>query len=118
MEKIKIFFGKNYKTILFVSLILFIFFWVNIKINNTNNDDYYQRKLDSLTIQNENIYQHQRELETNIQDIKKEVEQIDNNITKIKMDKTKIGKKYHEEINRVDKYSERELDSFFSNRYK
>jgi hypothetical protein len=55
---------------------------------------------------------------TNIQDIKKEVEQIDNNITKIKMDKTKIGKKYHEEINRVDKYSERELDSFFSNRYK
>jgi septal ring factor EnvC (AmiA/AmiB activator) len=117
MKKIKIFFGKNYKTILFGLLILFIFFWVNRKTNNTNND-YYQRKLDSLTIQNENIYQHQRELETNIQDIKKEVEQIDNNITKIKMDKTKIGKKYHEEINRVDNYSERELDSFFSNRYK
>ena len=48
----------------------------------------------------------------------KEVETIDKNISKIKTDKDKTGKKYHEEINRVDKYSERELDSFFSNRYK
>ena len=36
----------------------------------------------------------------------------------LKTNKIKTGKKYHEEINRVDKYSEPELDSFFSNRYK
>ena len=37
---------------------------------------------------------------------------------KIKKDKTKVANKYHEEIIRVDEYTEPELDSFFSNRYK
>jgi hypothetical protein len=43
---------------------------------------------------------------------------VEDNVTKIKKDKTKVAKKYHEEIIRVDEYTEPELDSFFSNRYK
>jgi hypothetical protein len=57
-------------------------------------------------------------LENKVEGINKEVMKIDENISNIKTNKSKIGKKYHEEINRVDRYSERELDSFFSNRYK
>ena len=51
-------------------------------------------------------------------DINKEINNIEDNVTKIKKDKTKVPKKYHEEIIRVDEYTEPELDSFFSNRYK
>ena len=39
-------------------------------------------------------------------------------VIRIKKDKIKVAKKYHEEIKRVDNYTGLELDSFFANRYK
>jgi outer membrane murein-binding lipoprotein Lpp len=75
-------------------------------------------KLDSLTNVVNELNKEQDILEDKIELIDEEVEKIDDNISKIKTNKTKTGKKYHEEINRVDKYSEPELDGFFSNRYK
>ena len=75
-------------------------------------------KLDSLTTLVNEINKEQDILESKIELIDEEVEKIDDNISKIKTNKIKTGKKYHEEINRVDKYTEPELDSFFSSRYK
>ena len=76
------------------------------------------KKIDSLdNIVNE-MYKEQDKLENKITDINKEIDKIEYNVTKIKKDKTKVAKKYHEKIIRVDEYTEPELDSFFSNRYK
>jgi len=75
-------------------------------------------KLDSLTNVVNQINKEQEILENEIKVLNKEVDKIDDNISTIKTNKTKTGKKYHEEISRVDKYTEPELDSFFSNRYK
>ena len=72
----------------------------------------------TIDLRKKTIQQIQDILESKIEVINEEVHKIDDNISTIKTNKTKTGKKYHEEISRVDKYTEPELDSFFSNRYK
>jgi len=118
METIKNFVIKNYKTILSVLVGLFIVYWVMTTLNTSTMSTSDRNKLDSLTNVVNEINKEQDILESKIELIDEEVEKIDDNISKVKTNKIKTGKKYHEEINRVDKYSEPELDSFFSNRYK
>ena len=118
METIKNFVIKNYKTILSVLVGLFIVYWVMTMSNTSTMSAIDKAKLDSLTNVVNEINKEQDILESKIELIDEEVEKIDENISKVKTNKVKTGKKYHEEINRVDKYSEPELDSFFSNRYK
>ena len=118
METIKNFVIKNYKTILSVLVGLFIIYWVMTMSNTSTMSAIDKAKLDSLTNVVNEINKEQDILESKIELIDEEVEKIDDNISKVKTNKVKTGKKYHEEINRVDKYSEPELDSFFSNRYK
>ena len=118
METIKNFVIKNYKTILSVLVGLFIVYWVMTTLNTSTMSTIDRNKLDSLTKVVNEINKEQDILESKIELIDEEVEKIDDNISKVKTNKIKTGKKYHEEINRVDKYSEPELDSFFSNRYK
>ena len=118
METIKNFVIKNYKTILSVLVGLFIVYWVMTTLNTSTMSTIDRNKLDSLTNVVNEINKEQDTLESKIELIDEEVEKIDENISRVKTNKVKTGKKYHEEINRVDKYSEPELDSFFSNRYK
>lgn len=118
METIKNFVIKKYKTILSVLVGLFIVYWVMTMSNTSTMSAIDKAKLDSLTNVVNEINKEQDILESKIELIDEEVEKIDDNISKVKTNKVKTGKKYHEEINRVDKYSEPELDSFFSNRYK
>jgi len=119
MEIVKNFIIKNYKTILSVLVGLFIVYWVIFVLTpNSTMSKVDKDKLDSLTNVVNQINKEQEILENEIKVLNKEVDKIDNNISTIKTNKTKTGKKYHEEINRVDKYTEPELDSFFSNRYK
>jgi peptidoglycan hydrolase CwlO-like protein len=118
METIKNFIVKKYKTILSILIGLFIVYWVMTMSNTSTMSAIDKAKLDSLTNVVNEINKEQDILESKIELIDEEVEKIDENISKVKTNKVKTGKKYHEEINRVDKYSEPELDSFFSNRYK
>lgn len=118
METIKNFVIKNYKTILSVLVGLFIVYWVMTTLNTSTMSTIDRNKLDSLTNVVNEINKEQDILESKIELIDEEVEKIDENISMVKTNKVKTGKKYHEEINRVDKYTEPELDSFFSNRYK
>lgn len=119
MEGIKNFIIKNYKTILSVLVGLFILYWVIFILTpNSTMSKLDKNKLDSLTNVVNQISEEQDMLESEINVLSEEVDKIDNNISTIKTDKIKTGKKYHEEISRVDKYTEPELDSFFSSRYK
>jgi peptidoglycan hydrolase CwlO-like protein len=119
MEIVKSLIVKNYKTILSVLIGLFIVYWLFFALTTSGTmSNIDKAKLDSLTNVVNQIHKEQDILEGKIKVIDEEVEKIDNNISKIKTNKVKTGKKYYEEINRVDKYTEPELDSFFSNRYK
>lgn len=119
MGQIKNFINKNYKTILLVMLGLFILYWVIFLFTPSNTMSPEDKaKIETLNNKIDSLSKSQNILETKINTLDSEIEKIDDNILKIKSNKDKTGKKYHEEINRVDKYSERELDDFFSKRYK
>jgi predicted nucleic acid-binding Zn-ribbon protein len=115
----KNFITKYFKTILLFLGGLFLLYWVIFVLtprSTMSKED--MSKLDSLTHVVNQINKEQIVLETKIESVNKEVDKIDNDISKIKTNKEKIGKKYHEEIIRVDMYTDPEIDSFFSNRYK
>jgi len=116
MESIGKFINNYYKVILAILLGIGILYLCLPTTSTMSDVD--RAKLDSLTNLVNQINKEQDILESKIELIDEEVEKIDDNISKIKTNKIKTGKKYHEEINRVDKYTEPELDSFFSNRYK
>jgi hypothetical protein len=113
------FFKNNYKTILKVIVGLFILYWAlyivtpSIKMSNKE-----KQKIDSLNIVIKEIYKEQQKLDSSIADYNKKIDEVDNHIGKLKTQKTIVKQKYHEEINRVDSYTEPELDGFFSDRYK
>ena len=119
MEPIKNFFISNYKTLIKIVVGIFVLYWLIyflIPKDTMSKEDH--KKIDSLTNLVNNLQNEQDVIESKIDEVNKEVDKIDNNVSKIKTQKTKVTVKYHEEINRVDKYTEPELDSFFSNRYK
>ena len=115
----KNFLMKKYKTILIILACLFGIYWVMYVWTPTDTMSKEDKaKIDSLTNLVNEINKHQNVIENQIGEINHEVDLIDNNISKIKSNKQKTEKKYHEAISNVDKYTEPELDSFFSNRYK
>ncbi len=119
MEIIKNFIIKYYKPTLNLLIGLFVLYWVIVVLTPSSTmtkED--KNKLDSLANTINQINKKQDSLEFKVESLNKELVKVDYNILKIKTNKIKIGKKYHEEIIRVDEYTESELDSFFSNRYK
>lgn len=119
METIKNFITKQYKTIITVLIVLFISYWVIFILTPRNTMiSENKEKIDLLNDVIKNIRKEQNTLEDRITDVNKDIVLIENNITKIKKNKTNVGEIYHEKIVRIDDYTEPELDSFFSNRYK
>ena len=119
MEAVKNFIVKYYKIILAGLLGLFLLYWVIFILTPKDTmlkED--RQRIEALNNRIEKIYQEQDKLENQITGINKEVTQIESKVEKIKQNKTKVAEKYHEEIKRVDSYTEPELDSFFTNRYK
>jgi len=75
-------------------------------------------KIDSLTLMIKEIELEQQKLDSNIVSYNQKIDEVDNHIDKIKGQKTIVKEIYHEKINNVDKLTVRELDSFFTDRYK
>lgn len=119
MYKIKIFLMNNYKTILKVGFALFLLYWVIFILTPKNKMTADQKNaLDSLSQKINLVYEDNKKLESEIQEYNEKIVEIDNNIEKIKGQKTIIKEYYHEKIIGVDKLTVRELDSFFTDRYK
>lgn len=74
-------------------------------------------KIDSLNNLIEEIHKDQQKLDSAIEGYNQKIDEVDNHIGKIKGQKTIVKEIYHEKINNVDKLSNPQLDSFFSNRY-
>ena len=123
MKTIKNFITENIititSTLVGLFFLIFLLYWVLFMVlPSSTMSESDKLKIDSLNSVIQKINEHQNLLENKIKIINNEVDKIDENISKIKTNKEKVGKKYHEEINRVDKFTDPELDSFFTNRYK
>ena len=109
----------NYKTIIKGLVGLFILYWVIYVLTPTMQMSVQEKqKIDSLNIIVKEIYKEQQKLDSSIAGYNKKIDEVDNHIGKIKSQKTIIKEIYHEEINRVDSYTDNDIDSFFANRYK
>ena len=118
-NKIVKFVTTKYKTILLVLFGLFIFYWmIFILTPRVGMSPEDMAKIDSLNVIIHNMYKEQELLDNKIDAINKEIGEVDNSIGKIKNQKTIVKEIYHEKINSVSNFTEPELDSFFSDRYK
>ena len=119
MQTVLNFLKGNYKTLLKVVFGLFILyyliFFLTPRVQMAANE---KVKIDSLTIMIKGIELEQKKLDSNITSYNQKIDEVDNHIDKIKGQKTIVKEIYHEKINSVDKLTVRELDSFFTDRYK
>lgn len=118
MSKILIFISTNYKTILQLGFGIFVVYWMIFfltpKIEMSEVDRYKIQQIDEFV---KKTYENQLKLDSSIKEFNEEIEVVEMNIKRIKGEKTVIREIYHEEINRVNEYSDKQLDSFFTNRY-
>lgn len=77
-----------------------------------------KQQFDSLNQVIRQLHQDNLKFESKISNFNEEINQVDKNISKIKNQKTIVKEIYHEKISNVDKLTSREVDSFFTNRYK
>jgi len=110
---------RNYKTLIQVAVGIFILYWVIYVLTPTMQMSVQEKqKIDSLNLIIKDIYKEQQKLDSSIAEYNGKIDEVDNHIDKIKGQKTIVKEIYHEEINRVDTYTDNDVDSFFSNRYK
>lgn len=74
-------------------------------------------KIDSLNNLIKEMENHRIKLDSTISMFNTQIENVDSNINKISGQKTIIKEIYHEKINRVNSYTDSEIDSFFTKRY-
>jgi len=119
MQKIINFLKENFMTILKVLFGLFVLYYLIYFLTPKVNMSVDQKKqLDSLNVLVKQLHEDNVELEKEINEYDKKIDELDNHIDKIKGQKTVVKEIYHEKINSVDKLTVRELDSFFTDRYK
>lgn len=118
MNKIFEFIKNNFKTIIQISFGVFIIYWLIFfltpKIEMTEVEKYKLNQIDEFV---KKTYENQKKLDSTIINFNKEIDLVENNIKRIKGEKTIIREIYHEEIVRVNNYSDSQLDSFFTIRY-
>ena len=113
------FFSKNYKTLLFLLFGLFLLYWVIFVITpSVTMSNKEKSQIDSLNVVIQGLYKENLKLDSTVLNLNNEIKLVDKQIEEIKNKKVIIKKEYHEKITRVDNYTEPELDSFFSDRYK
>jgi vacuolar-type H+-ATPase subunit I/STV1 len=113
------FFSKNYKTLLFLLFALFLLYWVIFVITpSVTMSNKEKSQIDSLNVVIQGLYKENLKLDSTVLNLNNEIKLVDKQIEEIKNKKVTIKKEYHEKITRVDNYTEPELDSFFSDRYK
>lgn len=112
------FLEKNWKFILSGAFALFVIYWLMFFLTpKVEMSVESKQKIDSLTTYVKEIKKEQAELDNKIDVFGQEVNNIENNITKIRSQKETIREIYHEKINSVNTYTDVQLDSFLANRY-
>lgn len=119
MNNVLNFLKKNYMTILKVGFGLFILYYLIFFLTpKVSMSEYEKQQIDSLNVLIKQLHQDNLELEKEIDEYNDKIDKVDVNIKNIKGQKTIVKEIYHEKINSVDKLTVRELDSFFTDRYK
>jgi len=112
-------FIKKYKRDIALIVIVGIFFYWMSAIFSPKLDriDTFKNKIDSIDNNITVLREQQKNVDENITQLKGEVFEVENTIGSVKNQKVIIKEYYENKINNVDKFTNHELDSFFTNRY-
>jgi peptidoglycan hydrolase CwlO-like protein len=113
---IKQFLIKNAKTI-FYALTWGFLVYVILFGRDSKTDEVYKEKISNIEKGIQGIEKSQKQINNQINEFNSEMEKIQNRITELDGEKTVIKEIYYEKINNVSKYSDKQLDSFFTDRY-
>ena len=95
-----------------------IFYWFSAIFSpKLDGIDTFKNKIDSIDNKIVLLREQQKQVDENISELKGEVFEVESTIGSIKNQKVIIKEYYENKINSVDKFTNDELDSFFSNRY-
>lgn len=114
---VKGFILKNIKTIFYVITWGFIIY-VILYGGNRKDDEYYKEKLKSIETTINKINESQLKLNNEIVGFKNQISEVDEKISEVENQKTIIKEIYHEKINNAANYNDKQLDSFFTERYR
>lgn len=109
---------NNWKFIVgMIALIIIVYLSADFFRPLIDNGKQYKNKIDSLDKAIVLIQEHQIKLDSAIEMFNNEIDSVDINIKNIKGQKIIIKEIYHEKNNNVSSFNNRQIDSFFSNRY-
>jgi prophage DNA circulation protein len=95
-----------------------IFYWFSAIFSpKLDGIDTFKNKIDSIDNNIVVLKQQQEKVDENISELKVEVVEVETTIGTVKNQKVIIKEYYENKINSVDKFTNDELDSFFSSRY-
>ena len=116
---VKDFLVKYYKEIIAFFVGLFILYWVIYFTTPKNQmSELNKYKIEQIDNKIGEIKVSQEKLDSSIIQLNKELVSLNKTISTIKNQKIIIKEIYNEKINSVDKLTDVQLDSFFTNRYK
>jgi prophage DNA circulation protein len=94
------------------------FYWLSAIFSpKLDGIDTFKNKIDSIDNNILVLKEQQKKVDENISELKVEVIEVETTIGTVKNQKIIIKEYYENKINSVDKFTNDELDSFFSNRY-
>jgi len=95
-----------------------VFYWFSAIFSpKLEGMDTFKNKIDSIDNKIVFLREQQKQVDENISELKGEVLQVESIIGSVKNQKVIIKEYYENKINSVDKFTNDELDSFFSSRY-
>lgn len=109
---------KYRRDIAMVIIVGIIFYWFSAIFSpKMNGIDTFKSKIDSIDNNILVLKEQQKQVDDNISGLKNEVIEVESTIGSVKNQKVIIKEYYENKINSIDKFTNNELDSFFSNRY-
>jgi len=109
------FIKKNAKTIFYVITWGILIYAILLRGNKI--DDLYKNDLKDIETSIKGIEKYQKKLDSNIGNFNSQILEVESEINGIQGQKTVIREVYYEKINNVNNYNDKQLDSFFSERY-
>lgn len=109
---------KNRRDIAMIIIVGIIFYWFSVIFSpKLDGIDTFKSKIDSIDNNISVLKEQQKNVDDNISGLKNEVIEVESTIGQVKNQKVIIKEYYENKINSIDKFTDAELDSFFSNRY-
>lgn len=121
IQTLKLMVKKNSKTIgkLFIAIggVIFLYLFILLVTSKQGMPADIKATIDSLTAVNQQLIEHQQQIDSTINAYEAEVDQIDFQVDNIKEKTTIIREYYHEAGQQAEQYTPTQVDSFFKARY-